>query len=410
MAQVARDIAWQPARVDVLPLTQGVKVGDSVPLRVVLLDATGKLTNAMEKTALILEASGPSGKKTTESLEVAPGASSVDLTLLAIEPGLIKLTVRQLEDHILESSNFIFITPVQRPPTGPQLMFRVSGERDSNVRADRVSWERIGVYYMDSQPARFPIQAWLSWNRGEVKPNPLIIKKGEYFAEAHWTSGSPVRAAKVAIADVKPAVPVNGARESIVNFVEPVAGVAFLNPPTTISIVEAHSLHARFYDLAGNFVKTSDQHRVTVSSNRPIVRFNPNSRETDWDFQTDLIPTGWGTAEIKVATSGYPPFTHTIMITYLGVLWLCLAGGLLGGLAGVFIGRNAQRSWRSSASVMIGIPAALLACWAYVMRVLPIADPGILHSRVAVLAVSVIAGWAGVFAFRKVAAALGVQV
>jgi hypothetical protein len=157
-------------------------------------------------------------------------------------------------------------------------------------------------------------------------------------------------------------------------------------------------------------VKTSDQHRVTVSSNRPIVRFNPNSRETDWDFQTDLIPTGWGPAEIKVATSGYPPFTHTIMITYLGVLWLCLAGGLLGGLAGVFIGRNAQRSWRSSASVMIGIPAALLACWAYVMRVLPIADPGILHSRVAVLAVSVIAGWAGVFAFRKVAAALGIQV
>jgi len=409
MAQVARDYAWQPARVDVLPLAQGVKVGDKVPVRVVLMDASGKLTNAIEKTILILEASGPSGKKVTESLEVAPGASSADLALPAMEAGLTKLMVRESKDQILDSSNFALINPVQFAPPGPQLTFRVSGERDSNVRADGVSYERIGVYYMDSEPARFPVEILLTWNHGEVKPNPLIIKKGERFAEAHWTSGSPVASANVAIADIKPAIPINGVREATVKFVEPVSGVAFLNPPATMSIVDDYSLHARFYDLAGNFVKTSDKRKVRVSTNSPIVRFRPEARETDWDFQTDMIPTDWGKAEIEVVTPGYPPFTHTIMITYLGVLWLSMAGGLLGGLMHVFISPNARWGRRFTASFMVGIPAALLVCWAYVIRALPFAPAGILHSRIAVLGVSLMAGWAGVFVLRRVVAALGME-
>jgi hypothetical protein len=87
-----------------------------------------------------------------------------------------------------------------------------------------------------------------------------------------------------------------------------------------------------------------------------------------------------------------------------------MAGGLLGGLADVLIGRNAQWGRRFTASFMVGIPAALLACWAYVVRVLPFAPAGILHGRIAVLGVSVIAGWAGVFVFRKAATALGMEV
>jgi len=410
MAQVARDYAWRPARADVLPQAQGVKVGDKVPVKVVLLDASGKLTNAMEKTALILEATGPSGKTVSENLEVAPGASFVDLALPAMEPGLTRLIVRQPQDQILESSNFVLITPVQLPPPGPHLMFRVSGERDSNVRADRISYERIAVYYMDSQPARFPIQVWLTWDHGEVKPNPLIIKRGERFAEAHWTSGWPVASAKVAIADIKPATALSGARAATINFVEPVAGVAIFNPPATMSIVDAYTLHARFYDLAGNFIKTSDKRKVTVSTRSPIVRFKPDTRETDWDFATDLIPTGWGEAKIEVATPGYPPFTHTVAITYLAVVWVCLGGGLLGALADVLTSRNARRSWRTCARFIAGIAAALLACWAYVVLALPDAPAGILHSRVAVLGVSLVGGWAYTFVFRKVAAALGMEV
>jgi hypothetical protein len=465
MAQIAKEYAWRPIRADVLPQAQGVKAGDPVPVKVVLLDASGKLTNAIEKTNLVVEASGPSQKIVTVNVEVAPGASGAELSLPALVPGLVKLTVRQPNNRVLESSNFVLISPAQpsakadrksfkktqkkasvsKPLSrfyspvrgtarlqragltvvdfqpddtasasggtpGPQLMFQVSGERDSNVRADETSYERIAVYYMDSEPARFPIQVWLTWDHGTVKPNPLIIKKGERFAEAHWTSGWPVANAKVAIADIKPDLPVNGSRRAAINFVEPISGVAFFNPPSTMSIVDAYSLHARFYDLAGNFVKTADKRKVTVSTDSPIVKFKPNTQDTDWDFETDLIPTGWGKAEIEVATPGYPPFTHTVMITYLAVLWLCMAGGLLGSLADVLTNTSAPHGWRIPARFIVGTLAALLACWAYVVMGIPDAPPGILHSRIAILGVSLVGGWAGIIVFRRVGKALGMAV
>src|SRR5580765_1203156 len=114
MAQVAREYAWRPARADILPQAQGVKAGNPVPVKIVLLDANGKLTNAIEKISLIVEATGPSRKTESVNVEIAPGASGADLTLPAIAtPGLIKLTVRQPENRILESSNFVLITPAQ---------------------------------------------------------------------------------------------------------------------------------------------------------------------------------------------------------------------------------------------------------------------------------------------------------
>jgi hypothetical protein len=464
MAQVAREYAWRPVRADILPQAQGVKEGDAVPVKVVLLDASGKLTNAIEKTDLVVEAAGASGKTTSIKVEVALGASSADFTLPPMAAGLTKLTVRQPQNRVLESSNFVLIAPVKpqnfkssgksqkkaaahkktsgvypavrgvarlqnasltfefqpaepdaasgstAPPAGPQLMFQVSGERDSNVRADQVSYERIAVYYMDSEPAKVPIQIWLTWNHGEVSPNPITIKKGDLVAEAHWTSGWPVAGAKVSIAEIKPAASVNGSREAVINFVEPVAGVAFSDPPTTMSIVDAYNLHARFYDLAGNFVKTSDKRRVSVTTSTPIVRFQPDSQDTDWDFQTALIPTGWGTAEIEVATPGYPAFKQTVVITYLAVLWLCIGGGLAGSLADVLTNPNAPKGWKIPARFVVGTLAALLACWIYVLVGVPDAPPGILHSRIAVAGVSLVGGWAGIVVFRRAAKLLGLQV
>jgi hypothetical protein len=399
MAQVARDYAWRPARVDVQ--AQSARVGDRVPVKIVLLDATGKLTNALEPMAFHLEAIGPSGKAVDQNLEAAPGASSVDLFLPATEPGLTKLIVREVHDHILESSNFVLITPVQTPLVGPQLMLRVSGESDGNVRADQINYGRISVYYMDSQPARFPLEVWLTWDHGEVKPNPLIIKKGERFAEAHWSSSFPMEGAIVGIAGVKPTVPVSGARDLTINFVEPVSGIAFLNPPNTISVLDNIALHARFYDLAGHFVRTSGTRQVMVSSSSRIARFKPSTGETNGYFETELIPAGWGSAEIEVATPGYPPFRRIVVITYLAALWVCVAGGLLGALGNLLTNRSQFQSWHILASLIIGVGAAMLGSWAYIMFALLYAPAGILHSRVAILCLSLLGGWIGAFIWRK---------
>jgi hypothetical protein len=203
---------------------------------------------------------------------------------------------------------------------------------------------------------------------------------------------------------------VSGARATTINFIEPVSGIAFFNPPNTISIVDDPTLQAHFYDLAGNFVKTSGTRKVTVSSRSRIARFKPSRGETNGDFETELIPAGWGSAEIEVATPGYPPFTQTVVITYLAVLWMCMAGGLLGALADLLTNRNRLRSWRILSSFIVGLLAALLSSWAYVVFTLPYAPAGILHSRVAVLWVSLLGGWTGAFILRKMTAVLGMRV
>jgi hypothetical protein len=435
-----------------------------------LLDANGKPTNASQDTPLIVQAVEPSGKIETIKTQVSAGSSSEDLKFQPTEPGLTKLTVTHPEKRVLGSSNYVLITPQgnsetqsQGPvkkahkkkihkvptsriypsfggakllnvsssaydlisydltsndqtgddqtgggtqPSGPHLMLQLSGEHDSNVRADGTNYERVAVYYMDSQPPKAAIKVWLTWDHGEIQPNPLVIKKGEFAAEGHWTSGWPVKNAKVAIANVQPALPVQGSNSASMNFVEPISGVAFFNPPKIMSIVDESDLHARFYDISGNFVRTSDKRKVTFSTSSPIVKFQPGSQEMDWDFPTMLTPTGWGTELIEVATPGYPPFTHTLVITYVGVVLLCLAGGLLGSLGDLLTNRNAPKGWRILARFMVGALAAVLACWAYVIVGMPQAPSGIFHSRIAVLGVSLVGGWAGIVVVRRIAKTL----
>ena len=463
MAQVAQQYSWRAVRADIVPQVQGTKAGEPVPVHVVLLNANGQPTNATEDTPLIIQATGPSGKVETIKTQISAGTSWAEAKFPAGEPGLTKLTVTHPEKTVLGSSNFVLITPPQgtqaktplhkkkaakkKPPTGrlypplmrprlqnaamvvydfqpadqpaetggteidgPRIMLQVSGERDSNVRADGTTFERVAVYYMDSQPPKSAIKVWLTWDHGEITPNPIIIKKGEYFAEAHWISGSPVKKATVSIAGIQPALPVQGAKAASINFVEAVTGVAFFNPPTTMSIVDQSDLHARFYDISGNFVRTSDKRSVTVSTSSPILKFDPNNQDTDWDFATNLTPTGWGTAKIEVATPGYPPFTHTLVITYVGVMLLCIAGGLLGSLGDILTNRETARGWRILARLMVGALAAIVACWAYVIVGLPQVPTGILHSRIAVLGVSLVGGWAGIIAVRKVGKMLGLEI
>jgi len=171
-------------------------------------------------------------------------------------------------------------------------------------------------------------------------------------------------------------------------------------------VLDSLALHARFYDLAGHFVRTSGTRQVMVSSSSRIARFKPSTGETNGYFETELIPAGWGSAEIEVATPGYPPFRRMVVITYLAALWVCVAGGLLGALGNVLTNRSQLQSWHILASLIVGAGAALLGSWAYIIFALPYAPAGILHSRVAILCLSLLGGWIGAFIWRKMTAAL----
>jgi len=176
-----------------------------------------------------------------------------------------------------------------------------------------------------------------------------------------------------------------------------------------MTIVEQYNLHAHFFDRVGKLVRTGEKRRVSVSASNPILRFTPDSQDTDWDFQTSLVPNGWGRAGITVVTDSYPPFRTTVAVTYLGILMLCIVGGMLGSPADILSNPNAPRGRRIPARMIVGTLAALLAYWLCVIVGLPNAPAGILHSRIAVGGVSLVAGWAEAALFRLATKTLGVQ-
>jgi uncharacterized RDD family membrane protein YckC len=98
-----------------------------------------------------------------------------------------------------------------------------------------------------------------------------------------------------------------------------------------------------------------------------------------------------------------------VIITYLAALWLCLAGGLLGSLVDVLNNRHGPHGWRIPARLMVGLLAALLACWIYIVVGIPGVPPGIGHNRIAILGVSLLGGWAGIVIFRKGGKSLGME-
>lgn len=88
-------------------------------------------------------------------------------------------------------------------------------------------------------------------------------------------------------------------------------------------------------------------------------------------------------------------------VTYVSVLLLCILGGVLGGLLAYM---NSQgRLWARIAS---GVIVGMVASWAYVFVGLPNVETAILHSRISVLFVSLLASFSGVKVLGVISGAL----
>jgi len=102
------------------------------------------------------------------------------------------------------------------------LMLKVSGENDATgVRADGIAFARVQIFYMADTPPATDIKVWVSPSNGDISANPIIISKNQLMGEAHWTSKSPIAAAKLSIVTTNPKVPFAGSTEATVIFGAP---------------------------------------------------------------------------------------------------------------------------------------------------------------------------------------------
>jgi hypothetical protein len=418
----------------------------------VLRCGDGQPIAAQASTILEIIATQPSGHTVTKIVTLAAGENSKTIELFLPEAGVTKLRVRQEKDQLLGSTNYVAVSSpasqitkgkrsrskkaaqaprkslglrspdrfaprtglarvirasyiYQEPnqpsapadaTAGPRLMLKVSGENDAEgVPADGVAYARVQVFYMDSTPPEKDVQVWLQPSNGEVAPNPIIIRKDRMMGEAHWTSKVPVGAAKLSVAATNPpALSFAGSREATVTFGAPILGIGFLNPPSKMTIVDTVTLTAVFFDAAGNPIQTGKKREYRFVSNSPVLRLKPDHAEVDSgtaDFSTVVIPTFIGESQIEVFSPGYHSLPQKVKVTGLGVLLLCIIGGVLGGLLAYINSRG--KLW---ARIAAGIIVGMVASWAYVFLGLPNTQVMVLHTQISVLFVSVLAAFFGV--------------
>ena len=450
MRQQAQEAILRPAKVDILSVDQLNQTTRPVRIEVVLRSSIGQPVAAQDATTVEVTATQPSGHVVRQSVTFAPGESSKTTELSLTESGVTKLRARQEKDALLESTNYVNVAPPQkqkrrsrkpsqssrphselrpgfefaRPrllyaalyqepnqPTaftataGPQLMLKVSGENDATgVRADGIAFARVQIFYMADTPPSTDIKVWVSPSNGDISANPIVISKNQLMGEAHWTSKSPIAAAKLTIVTTNPRVPFAGSTEATVIFGAPILGIGFLNPPSKISIVDSATVTAVFFDADGNPVPTGTKRDYRFVSNSPILLLQPDHASVDpgaSDFSTVATPTFVGESQIEVVSPGYISKPQKVKVTGLVVLLLCVVGGILGGLLAYI---NSQgKLW---ARIVTGVIVGAVASWAYVFVGLPNIQSKILHTQISVLFVSVLAAFAGVKTLSVITKAL----
>jgi hypothetical protein len=452
MRQQAQEAILRPAKVDILPVDQLNQTTRPVHVEVVLRSSIGQPAAVQEATTVEVTATLPSGHVVRQSVTFAPGESSKTTELSLTESGVTKLRARQENDALLESTNYVNVAPppvqkqkrrsrkaaqssrphselrprfefarprllyaalYQEPnqPTaftataGPQLMLKVSGENDATgVRADGIAFARIQIFYMADTPPATNIKVWVSPSNGDISANPIIISKNQLMGEAHWTSKSPIAAAKLTIVTTNPKVPFAGSTEATVTFGAPILGIGFLNPPSKISIVDSATVTAVFFDADGNPVPTGTKRDYRFVSNSPILRLQPDHASVDpgaSDFSTVATPTFVGESQIEVVSPGYISKPQKVRVTGLVVLLLSVVGGVLGELLAYFNSKG--KLW---ARIVTGVIVGAVASWAYVFVGLPNIQSMILHTQISVLFVSVLAAFAGVKTLSVITKAL----
>jgi hypothetical protein len=424
----AERIAQGPLKLDIRPPASAIQLGDRVTVEIVLLNVDNRPAAWNQKSDLRVEltVSGRSKKPKVYPASVRPGQSSVQLTFEASEVGLLSMRVREFSDRLLPGGNSIVVrkpstfsavspygsmhllrvalrpSPLSTfvagaeetaPPVDEPTLLLENASRNE-VLADGSDFARIKVHLMDGEAPR-DIKVWVTWTDGELSPHPLIIKKGDSVAEARWVSRSR-KDATLSFVSSTPKYAIEQPSELKVSFVPPIHAMVFLNlNPMKLWLTDFASIQVAFCDRQGTVVTTSRPRKLRFTSSNPtVLRMDSTEREVaQHDYSTSILvwPAWLGTSSLTVTTDGYEVLTPLqIEVSLWLVLGLCLAGGVLGGIASK---KSLDKAvgWR----VFGGVLGAIGLVWFCVFAVLPATSSIIAHNLVSVLVVGIVGGYGG---------------
>lgn len=431
--KLAQYAAERPFKLDVRPLTQGSQLGGKVSVEIVLLDAANRRVASSQKSDLRVEVTvtGPSKKVKTYLLLIKPGEKVGTLTFEPPEAGVLSLKAREVNDTLLPGGNSVLVRkPVSFRPAPParsvgllraafhveepqarvvaaelaepvprQATLLLQDSTGREILADGKDAARIQVFFVDPKGEAAPadIKVWLKWSNGQMTPQPLVIKKGEFLAEAQWISRSSLEAT-ASVSSSAPNYPIDGTSELKVTFAPPIHMIGFLTSnPLSLSLVDYAPIQVGFFTLADDGtlkpITTSKVRRVTLTPLDGLLRVNPLHGDVlpnQSGIPFFVAPAWFGAAALQVSTPDYPMQKLNVQVTGLLVVILCVVGGVLGGLA-TKQSLKASTLWR----VFVGILGAIGLVWFSVFSVLPLTFSLVAHNPVSVFVVGIVGGYGG---------------
>lgn len=464
LEQKVASLASQPTRITLNPISQGVAAGQKFQVQVTLLSADSKPVSADRDRKVDVELQMPSGTRTTQSLVIPKGQTSTLLEFSADKPGLVSVTARPTTAGIRPAKTDVLIVPpshakgkgVHKKPTSQLFRSRQHREnqiaeladtegsiqlarfelpkqgRDSGGIPERtpsdpqpaqlyISIDNAGSDYVangsdaakisayfespDGTPAPQNIDIWFTLSRGALDPRPLQIPKGSYSGVTRLTSKWP-GSVHVNFVSSNPPYQASGSTDFDVQFV-PLGAV--LAGPDKLSVIDNVLVWVVFVNDRGPIAPGKDW-QVTLRSSQSKLAFIPInfSVKADSAFGSALLfPRSVGSDTIEAVVPDYELQPLKVTITWKFVLALCLAGGILGGIA-AYEQFKGSWFWR----IFLGLLGGAVLSWLYVFLALPLTIEGkilgnIAHNTISVFFVSVVGGYMGIRALGFVGKKLG---
>lgn len=447
---VAQD-RW-PVKLEVVPSAHAVDVGSGVTLDVILRAADNGVVAAPKELNIQFDVKAPSGPVALPNIVIAAGQSAAHVQFQINAPGM--WAVRARNNELLEGGTVIYAKPggfrseltgsesqvartdaVAAAPApslevalGDQqaaqtrgideLMRTATGASgagtDVAVAAPTATAGAAATIVLATSPARRlladsqdaatiyaflrtgaaaeDIRIQLVASLGTISPNPLVIKKGEFSAQATLVADRVGRASIRYVAE-QPQVAIEGDPDLQVDFAPAITQLQLRASPPVVSLLDAPQIVVELQDSAGRVVATDEPRRISLyleKGNGEIAPVEVEVAKNEATGRANFTPWWMGTTTVAAATPAILTKSTTLRVTLPTLLIaLTAVGGLVGGVMAFWTKRT--RWWR----VVIGLFTGFVLYWAMIFGLLQSIPRAAALNPLSAFAVAIIGGYIG---------------
>jgi hypothetical protein len=437
-----------PVKLEIVPSAHAVDVGTGVTLDVILRAADNRIAAAPKALSVQLQVNAPSGPLTLPNIVISEGQRATQIQLQVTAPGM--WAVRARNSELLEGGTVIYAKPALRSDlrgsesqlgqtdslSAPPPPFAVAAGDDQAVQTRGIddlmtasrapaetevavaaptatagaattvllatspdrrlladSQDAATIYaFLRTGAASEDIRIQFVASLGTISPNPLIIKKGDFAAEAKLVADR-VGRARIRYVAEQPEVTIEGSPDLSVDFAPPITQLQLRASPPVVSLLDTPQIVVELQDAEGRAVATDEPRRISLYLEKGNGEIAPVELEVAKDQATGragFTPWWMGTTTVAAVTPAILTKSTTLRVTLPTLLIALTAiGGLIGGVMAFWTKRT--RWWR----IVIGSVTGFVLYWALIFGLLQSIPRAAALNPLSAFAVAIIGGYIG---------------